>query len=515
MKFTFVNEVEKDFALPENKAAMENALKKVKSQEGIRCPLIINGKEIFTDDVITSINPSKKAEVIGYAAKGTTEHANQAVESAVKAFETWKYTSVEQRVSYVQKIIKLFQERRMEINAWMIEESGKNWGEADGEVCEAIDFLNADIKSILELDKGLDVLQSSDEKRVCKYIPIGAGVAVTPWNFPFSLMVGMVGGAIITGNTITMKPASDTPIVAYQFMRILQDSGLPNGVVNFLPGSGSVLGEALVKHPKTRFIDFTGSKEVGLHINQMAAEMSEGQIWIKRVIAEMGGKNGIIVDDSADLDQAAEGIVNSAFSFQGQKCSACSRAIVLDKVYDKLVQKLVEKTSELQQGPGCENMPMGPVISQKAYNGIVKYIEIGKKEGKLVCGGTYDDREGFYIQPTIIKDIKPTDRIAQEEIFGPVLAVIKVSNYEEAMQVANGTMYGLTGAVYSKNKEHLEEAAEKFDVGNLYFNRKCTAAVVQQNPFGGFNMSGTDAKTGTKDYLQNFMQLKSVTEFIG
>ena len=318
----------------------------------------------------------------------------------------------------------------------------------------------------------------------------------------------------MTGNTIVCKPSSDTPIVAYKFIELCEKAGIPAGVVNYIPGSGSEIGDYIVEHPLTRFINFTGSKAVGCRINEHAAKISEGQKWIKRVVAEMGGKNAIIVDSTANIKKAAKGIANAAFSFQGQKCSACSRAIVMSDVYDELVDAVVEEAKALKeaQASGRSNAPMGPVINQASFDRIKGYIEVARGEGNIVFGGTYSDAEGYYIDPTVVRDIKRDARIANEEIFGPVLAVIKVDSFDEALDIANQTEYGLTGSVYSETRENIMKAKVQFQVGNLYFNRKSTAAVVLQHPFGGFNMSGTDAKTGTSDYLTNFLNLKSITE---
>lgn len=510
----FVNELELDFSIGENKALMLEALAKIDLLKGKDYPIVINGEKIFTERKIQTVNPAKKEEILGYASSADISAAELAVNAAYEAFKTWRYVAVSERIGYIKRLTELLKKKRLEFAAWMIEESGKNYGEADGEICEAIDFFNAYCMEMEELDKGLELVESPDELRKCSYIPIGVGLAIPPWNFPFSLVAGMVAGAIITGNTVIIKPASDTPIVAYKLMELLEECNIPKGVVNFLSGSGGEIGDYIVKHPKTRFVNFTGSKEVGLRISRLAAETSPKQIWIKRVIAEMGGKNATIVDSSANLKKAAEGIVAAAFSYQGQKCSACSRALVMADVYDELVEEVKTLAERLVMGEGRKDYQVGPVISKRAYDGIVRYIEVGKTEGNLLCGGTYDDSTGFFIKPTVIKDVSRDAVIANEEIFGPVLAVIKVNTFDEAIEIANSTEYGLTGAVYSQDKNNIEKARQEFFVGNLYINRKSTGAVVKQHPFGGFNMSGTDAKTGTKDYLQNFMQLKSVAENI-
>lgn len=506
MELVFENELELDFSNPEVKHNMESAI--ANFPKGEKYPLLINGEKIFTEELITSINPGKKIEILGYASSADLSQAEEAIQAAKEAFKTWKNTIAEERISLAQKVIELIQRERYNLNAVMIEESGKNWGESDGELCEAIDFINAYCLGLLELEKGIPLLHAVDEETSTAYNPIGVGIVIPPWNFPLSLLVGMTMGALITGNTVVAKPASDTPIVAWKFVELLMEAGYPKGVINFITGSGGKIGNYLVEHPETRFINFTGSKKVGLGINKAAAETSVN--WIKRIVAEMGGKNAIIVDDSSDVKKAAIGVAQSAFFFQGQKCSACSRAIVHEAVYDEFISEIKKFTETLVSGMGREDASIGPVINKGAYDSIVKYIEIGRGEGTVIQGGTYDDSEGFYIAPTIIADIKHGDRISTEEIFGPVLAVIKVKNFEEALKIANDTEYGLTGAIYSGDEEHLQRAINEFNVGNLYLNRKSTGAVVYQHPFGGYNMSGTAAKTGTTDYLHNFVQMKSI-----
>ncbi len=508
----FKNAAELDFTLEENKQKMEEAFRQVDAEKGAVYPLIIGGERIQTEDRITSISPADK-EVLGYACTCSRELAEKAIVTANEAFKTWSMVPAEERIRCLKKLAMLIDENRFILDAWNVEESGKNWGEADGELCEQLDFINSYAMHMAELDKGLELVDT-DEFNKCVYIPIGVGVALPPWNFPFSLFGNMVVSAVVTGNTIVCKPSSDTPIVAYKFVELCEKAGVPAGVVNYIPGRGSEIGDYLVEHPLTRFLNFTGSKAVGCRINEHAAKISDGQKWIKRVVAEMGGKNAIIVDSTANVKKAAQGIVNSAFTFQGQKCSACSRAIVMEDVYDELVDAVVECAKALKedQGSGRSNAAMGPVINQGAYDSITNYIEIGRKEGTVVYGGNYSDEKGYFIEPTVIRDIKRDARIANEEIFGPVLAVIKVSSFDEALDIANQTEYGLTGSVYSENRENIRKAKIGFHVGNLYFNRKSTAAVVLQHPFGGFNMSGTDAKTGTSDYLTNFLNLKSISE---
>lgn len=509
----FRNEALVNFSLPENKQAMEMALGRIAAQKGGHYPLVIGGQKITTQTLITSVNPSNFAEVIGTTASANTELAEKAVQAAITAFADWQYVSPEERARYLFKAAAVMRRKKFEFSAWLVEEAGKNWVEADADTAEAIDFLEYYAHQMLKYAAGMPVVPNAGEQNECFYIPLGVGLIVPPWNFPLAILTGMTAAAIVTGNTVIMKPASTTPVIAAKLMELWEEVSLPPGVVNFLPGSGGIIGDFLVSHPHIRFINFTGSKEVGLRINKLAAEISPGQKWIKRVVAEMGGKDAIIVDNEADLEDAANGIVSSAFGFQGQKCSACSRAIIVKDVYEEMVAKIIAKTRALKLGPASEpGVDLGPVIDIHAYNKILEYIEIGRGEGRIVAGGTKGADTGYFIEPTVIADVAPHARIAQEEIFGPVVAIIKAEDFDQALAIANDTEYGLTGAVYSRNRAKLEKARREFHVGNLYFNRKCTGALVGVHPFGGFNMSGTDSKAGGSDYLLLFMQAKSVTE---
>ncbi len=508
-----------DFSRQEHIDKQKEAIAGIKKELGKEYPNIIGGQEIFTEKKTVSINPHNPSDVIGTFQKGVQkggqEHAEQAVQAAANAFETWKKVPSEKRAEFLFKAAEIARRRRYEINAWMILETGKNYAEADADTCEGIDFLEFYGREAIRYGQDQPLTPYPGEKLRYFYIPLGVGICIPPWNFPWAIMVGISSGAIAAGNTVVLKPSSDAPMMAKLFSDIMREAGLPHGVLNFFVASGAEAGDYLVEHPLTRFISFTGSMEVGLRINELAAKKSEGQIWIKRVIAEMGGKDAIIVDSEADLEEAAKGVIVSAFGFQGQKCSACSRAIVDEKVYDEFLDLIKAETEKIKAGDPAENFRLGPVINVSAEQSILAYIEIGKKEGRLLTGGgQIQGTRGFYIQPTIFADINPGDRIAQEEIFGPVLAVIKARDFNDALHIANGTIYGLTGAVYSKNREKLDRAAAEFHVGNLYFNRKCTGAVVDVHPFGGFNMSGTDSKAGSRDYLALFMQGKSVAEKI-
>jgi 1-pyrroline-5-carboxylate dehydrogenase len=499
-----------DFSQLENRQAQLEALEQVKSELGQTYPLIIGGKKITSEATFASINPSQPEQVIGHFASATIEQANEAVQAAEEAFKSWKRVPVEERVGYLFAAAELLRQRRFYLNAWMIYEVGKSWAEADGDTAESIDFLEYYGREMLRLAEEKPLTQIASEESKLVYIPLGVGAVIPPWNFPGAITLGMTVAAAVAGNTVVLKPASTSPMIAWQLVRILADVGLPAGVVNYLTGSGGKIGDALIEHPHVRFVAFTGSREVGLRIHELAAKPKKGQLWLKRTVLEMGGKDAVVVDESADLDAAAEGIVTSAFGFQGQKCSAGSRAIIVEQVYDEVLQKVVERAKKLSLGDVTQpETYMGPVIDEKAFAKINEYIEIGKGEGRLVAGGGHHG-PGYFIEPTVIADVAPQARVAQEEIFGPVLAVVKAKNFADALDIANSTEYGLTGALYSRNDEHIEQAKEDFHVGNLYFNRKCTGALVGVHPFGGFNMSGTDSKSGGPDYLLLFTQSKSI-----
>ena len=511
----FTNEPFVDFSKPENRKAMEEALKKAASEFGREYPMYIAGKAVKTKEKRSSTNPSHPEQVIGVFQTATPEMATQAVEAANEAFDTWKRVPAEQRAECLFRTAKILRERKFEMNALICYEAGKTWPEADADTAETIDFCEFYGREMLRLAGPQKVTPMKGEKNYLKYIPLGVGVVIPPWNFPAAIAAGMTMASLVTGNTVVLKPAGDTPTVAAKFVEIAYEAGIPKEALNFLTGPGGEIGDVLVKHAKTRYIAFTGSKEVGLRISELAGKTVPGQVWIKRTVLEMGGKDSIIVDEEGDVEAAVEGVAQSAFGYQGQKCSACSRAIVSEKIYDSFVHKLVERTKKIAVGPSEDpNNYMGPVVSKSAMKTILDYIEVGKKEGKLVHGGGRAPGDGYFVQPTIIADVDPKARISQEEIFGPVLAVIKAKNFDHALEIANNTEFGLTGGVYSKNPEKLEKAQETFHVGNLYLNRKCTGAMVGAHPFGGFNMSGTDSKTGGKDYLLLFLQAKTVAEKI-
>ncbi|MCX7834523.1 MAG: L-glutamate gamma-semialdehyde dehydrogenase [bacterium] len=509
----FKNEPLTNFNDPAQRAAFEDALKLVKSRFGEKIPLVIGGERIYTDDTIKDTCPANPDVVMAYVSKGAKEHALLAIRTADRVFQTWKYYDPDARARILLRAAALMRRRKHEFSATMVYEIGKNWMEADADTAEAIDFLEFYAREMMRLHERQPVVDYPGEENNLYYIPLGVGAVIPPWNFPNAIMTGMTSASMVTGNTVILKPASITPVIAYRFFEILEEAGMPAGVVNYLPGPGGAIGDTIVDHRLTRFIAFTGSMEIGQRIFQRAAKVQRGQLWLKRTILEMGGKDAILVDDDADLDFASEQIVISAFGFQGQKCSACSRLIIHEKVYDTLLEKVVERVKKIKTGD-TENFENwhGPVSDGGAYEKILEYIEIGKKEGRLVAGGNKAGFPGWFIEPTVIADVAPTARIMQEEIFGPVLAVCKVKNFDEGLKVFNNTIFGLTGAYFGKRRDRIERVRREAYCGNLYINRKCTGALVGVQPFGGFNMSGTDSKAGGRDYLQLFLQAKSVTE---
>ncbi len=514
----FRNEPFTDFSDPVNAELMAAAIEKVRGELAREYPIVINGEKIALDHKFKSYDPARKTEVVGVFSEGDSDTSlvERAIAAASSAFESWRNVPAAERAEYLFRTAEIMRQRKHELSAWMVFEVSKTWAEADGDTAEAIDFCEFYGREMLRWSEEQPVTPYPGEKNEFGYIPLGVGAIIPPWNFPLAIMAGMTMAAVVAGNTVVLKPSSDSPTIAAKFIEILEEVGLPNGVVNFISGSAKT-GEAMVTHPKTRFISFTGSKGVGLHINEEAAKTRPGQIWIKRVVAEMGGKDAIVVaDDAADLDAVAAGVVSSAFGFQGQKCSACSRLIIDEKIHDELLDKVVALTGKLKVGlPTAGDTNVAAVINKRSFDSTMGYIRRGVEDGgRIVAGGNGDDSNGFYIEPTIIADVLPGATIEQEEIFAPVLAVIKARDYDHALDIANDTEFGLTGAVYTASEQRLERAKRDFHVGNLYLNRKCTGALVGVHPFGGFNMSGTDSKAGGREYLLQFMQGKSIARKI-
>jgi 1-pyrroline-5-carboxylate dehydrogenase len=515
----FRNEPFTDFSIPENARAFCDALEKVRGELGKTYPLVIGGKRIELDQTFPTINPARPSQILGKFANGTAEHADQAIEAAAAAFKTWKWTPVEERAAMLISVADKMRQRKHEFSAVMVLEVGKSWSEADGDTAEAIDFLEYYARQMLRIaDSSALLAEHSPERLALHYIPLGVGAVIPPWNFPNAITCGMTSASIVAGNTVVLKPAEQSPLIAWKLAELFWESGLPGGVLNFITGPGAEVGGRMVEHPQTRFIAFTGSREVGIRVNEVAAKVQPGQKWLKRAILEMGGKGAVVVDETADITAAARGIVKSAFGFQGQKCSAGSRAIIVDAIYDEVVSKVVELARDLRIGlpETSQHIDLGPVVDDGAYHKINSYIQIGKGEGQLLLGAEDFDvpEDGYFTAPTIYGEVDSHARIAQEEIFGPVLAIIRARDFDHALDIANDTDYGLTGALYSTDRQRIERAQREYFVGNLYFNRKSTGALVGVHPFGGFNMSGTDSKAGGPDYLLLFTQGKSIAERI-
>jgi 1-pyrroline-5-carboxylate dehydrogenase len=507
------NEPYLDWSDEANVKAMRSAMQDVSGQLGESYPLVIGGKRVETDGEILSVNPANPSQVVGRVAAASQREADMALDTATKAFESWSRTAPEARARILLRASAIIKRRRFELLAWEAHEGGKTWAEADAEVAEAIDFMEYYSREMLRLKDGVEIYAIPGEESRYFYQPMGVGVVIAPWNFPVAILMGMSSAAIVAGNTIVMKPSEFTSVLGAKVMEIFEEAGAPEGVVNFVPGYGSEIGDYLVQDARTRFISFTGSMKTGLRINELAARQIENQRWVKRVITEMGGKDAMIIDDSADLDAAAADIVASAYGYSGQKCSAASRAILHTDVHDEVLKKVLEKARALKIGaPESPDVNVGPVISEPQFEKVTGYIDVGKNEGDRLLGDDPDDpNKGYFVPPTLF-EVEPDARVAQEEIFGPVLSVIEARDFEDALRIANDNPYGLTGGVYSKNREHLELARHEFNAGNVYFNRKITGALVGVQPFGGFGMSGTDSKAGGPDYLPLHMLAKTVVE---
>ncbi len=510
----FQNQPLSDFSRDASRAAMQTALDSIQPQLGQNYPLVIAGQRIPTDRSIDSVNPSHQKQVVGRSASASVDHVQTAVAAAGQAFQTWRDTTPELRAATLHRVADLLRQRRYELAAWEVLESGKQWREADADVAEAIDFCNYYAIEMLRLFRP----QHHDvpgEENAYFYEPRGVTVVIAPWNFPLAILCGMTTAALAAGNTVVMKPAEQSPVIAAKLMEIFEEAGLPPGVVNFLPGIGEEIGPALVQHPDVEIIAFTGSRAVGLAINEQASRTPAGQSHVKRVITEMGGKNAIIIDDDADLDEAVLGVAHSAFGYSGQKCSACSRAIVLEGLYDTFLKRLVEVTRSLKVAPADDPSSfVGPVIDADAQKRINDYIQIGKSESTLACAVDVGPlaEEGFFVGPHVFADVPHTAAIARDEIFGPVLAVMKAKDMTQALALANSTPYALTGGLYSRSPLNIARVRREFRVGNLYINRKITGALVDRQPFGGFKLSGGGTKAGGPDYLLNFVIARTITE---
>jgi 1-pyrroline-5-carboxylate dehydrogenase len=509
----FANEPLSDFTIPANNAAYREALALVRRRLGGHWPLVINGRQVETGRRLVSINPCKPSELVGTVAAAGPEQVDRALDAAWGAFPDWAAAPVETRAAALVKLAAEMRRRKLELAAWQTLEASKNWLEAVADVAEAIDFCEYYARQALDFAQPLPVLQQPGEINQSWLQPLGAGAVIPPWNFPLAILVGMAIGPAAAGNTVVVKPSSYTPVIGAIFMELAAAAGLPSGVINLIPGQGGEVGDYLVDHAKTRFINFTGSREVGVRLTARAAVVHAGQQWLKRAFTELGGKDAVVIDETADLDAAVPAVVASAFGFQGQKCSAASRLIVVQEVYDAVVERLAAAVRGIKVGPAEDNFPVAAVISETQQKMILGEIEKGKGEARLVAGGRALDLDGgYFLEPTIFIDTAPDSRLAQHEIFGPVLAVIRAGDFEEAVRIFNGTEYGLTGGLFSRSRERLERARREFNVGNLYLNRKITGALVGVQPFGGFKMSGSNAKAGGPDYLRLFLEMKTVAE---
>jgi RHH-type proline utilization regulon transcriptional repressor/proline dehydrogenase/delta 1-pyrroline-5-carboxylate dehydrogenase len=508
----FRNEPELDFAQEDNRRRFQEALTQVRQQLGRAYPLVINGQEITTNAEIVSRNPSHPTEIVGRVAQAGVAEAEHSITTALQALPGWRVTSAAERADCLFRAAAAMRQRRTELAAWEVIEAGKPWREADADVCEAIDYLVYYSREMLRLAPARQLDDLPGEVNTYVYQPRGVAAVIAPWNFPLAILTGMTAAALVAGNTVIMKPAEQTPVIAAKLMEIFQSVGLPVGVLAYLPGLGEEVGEYLVTHPRTNLIAFTGSLAVGLRINALAAQTTAGQHGIKKVIAELGGKNAIIVDDDADLDEAVLGTAVSAFSYAGQKCSACSRMIVLAQVYDLFLRRLIEATRSLRIGPAEDpGTFVPPLIDEEARQKVQHYIDIARREGRVVlelAGPT----EGYFVGPVIVADVSPQAVIAQEEVFGPVLAVLKARDFDEALEIALSTPYALTSGLYSRSPAHIERARQELRIGNLYINRKITGALVGRQPFGGLGLSGIGSKAGGPDYLLQFMEPRTITE---
>jgi 1-pyrroline-5-carboxylate dehydrogenase len=507
----FRNEPPLDFSQDTQHKAMLAAITAVQSRLGREFPLVIAGRRLQPSGKFESINPAQPDQIVAVAPAATTEQVDQAVDAAAAAFLEWRGTPPEGRAAVLLRAASLLRRRRLETAAWLIFEVGKNWPEADGEVAWAIDLLEFFARDLLRYAEGKPLYPHNEEMSSYSYEPIGVIAVISPWNFPLALPMGMTLGAVAAGNTVVLKPSSDSPVPAYLFLEVMEEAGLPEGVITVMTGSGSVVGDSLVTHPRVRMAAFTGSKEIGCRIYEQAARIQPGQTWLRRVIAEMGGKNAIVVGEDADVDEAVAAAIASGYSYQGQKCSAASRLILTSGIHDGILEKFVAGVRSLDIGPGKDNHAFGPVINKRAMQSILEYMRTGMREGQLLAGGEPWGAGGYYIQPTVFGNVPPRARIAQEEIFGPVVAVIRARDFDDALRIANDTEFGLTGSVFTRDPKKIAQARAEFACGNLYINRKCTGAQTGVHPFGGFNMSGTDAKVGGPDYLLNFLQPKVTT----
>jgi len=509
----FKNHPLADFTKKEQREAFVQAISEVRQELGRTYPLIINGEEVYTQEKVASVNPANPQEVIGIVSQASREHIDRALEACRESLYEWRQLSGEDRAKFLFRAADYARKNIFKLAAWQVLEVGKQWDQAHADVGEAIDFLEYYAREMIRLSRPRRMGRAPGEINHLLYQGKGIAAVIAPWNFPLAISCGMTSAALVTGNCVIYKPATLSSVVGYTLTSIYQAAGIPKGVFHYVPGKGSEIGDYLVEHPLISVIAFTGSMEVGLRIVERAAKVKEGQEQVKRVIAEMGGKNAIIIDDDADLDEAVVDVIYSAFGYQGQKCSACSRVIVLEEIYDRFVKRLVEAARSISIGPAEDpHHYMGPVVDENAQKKVLSYIELAKKEGKILLLKDDIPQQGYFVPLTIVEGITPEHRLAQEEIFGPVLSIMKVKDFDQAIDWANSTRYALTGGVFSRSPRNLQKARERFRVGNLYLNRGITGALVERQPFGGFKMSGVGSKAGGPDYLLQFMDPICITE---
>jgi 1-pyrroline-5-carboxylate dehydrogenase len=508
------NEPFTDFSIEDESSRYRKALEAVGGCLGREYPLIIGGEPVFTGEFLDSVDPCRIDRVVGRTGKAKAAEVDRAMNAAEAAFAGWSRLPMEHRARCLVKLAAVMRRRKAELSAWETFEAGKNWREADADVAEAIDFCEYYAREALRLAAPLPTYDYPGEENTTFLFPMGVGVVIPPWNFLLAIMVGTTVGPVVVGNTVIVKPSPNTPIIGHKFMECVEEAGFPPGVINLLTGADADIGDALVDHPSTRFINFTGSQRTGLRIHERAVRMQPGQRFIKKVYAEMGGKDALIVDETADLELAAGAAVASGFGFQGQKCSAMSRLIVVDGVYDDMVERVATGAAALSVGSAEENFDVAAVINQRQFDNILGHIESGRQQGRLVAGGgrAEDAGNGWFIRPTVFADVPPDATIACQEIFGPVVSVVRARDFDHALQIANGLEYALTAGVCSRDRSRLERARRELEAGNIYFNRKITGALVGVQPFGGFKLSGDNAKAGGPDYLRLFMLAKTVTE---
>lgn len=509
----FTNEPAVDFTQPGIIDKFKNAITIVRSELGQQYPLYIQGKDHPTAHNLESRNPNNPSEIIGYVNLAEKHHAGDAIAAAKAAFPNWRNTPLEKRADYLIQAADIIRSRIYEFSAWQILEVGKQWDQAYADVCEAIDFLEYYARESLHYGHRGHILSMAGEDNRYFYEPKGVSLVIAPWNFPLAISIGMISAALVTGNTVVYKPSELSSVVGHLIVDVFRELDLPPGVFNYIPGYGDEIGDYLVEHPDVSLIAFTGSMQTGLRIIEKAARVHPHQTQVKKVIAEMGGKNAIIIDSDADLDQAIPAILSSAFAFQGQKCSACSRLIILEDIYEKTIDRLIKASQGLRMGPSEDPaFFLGAVVDPAAKDKILGYQDIASKEGQVLYKSEIPNSNGYYVPIMIVDNIKPTHRIAQDEVFGPLLAIMRVKDFTQAIEWANSTRFALTGGVFSRSPNNLERAKQELQAGNLYLNRSITGAYVARQPFGAAHLSGTGTKAGGPDYLLNFMNPRVVTE---